>query len=251
MINFLKLFYNTLLIGLPSTVYNPINKNILHAPFIIKAESTYINYKLNNFQVKHLTNFLKNNFELIPAKLLNENKYEDFFISVNIYKCSSPLFDFMTDKPATRCEINTYVVDKYNNEGTVIIDYVSNLISLDPDNIFKKAEHIYLSDNNHIKSGHICSDNIKLDFNLDKNKVDETTLNVELIKLTDKIFYKNGLYDKLYYDSSLLHNKIMKCNDYDIEFNFLNIDFKDINSVFYFQDEISFIGGLWHNIYLN
>ena len=249
MINFLKLFYHVLLVGLPSTVYNPINKNILHAPFIIKEESTYINYKLNNLQVKHLTQFLNNNFELIPVKLLNEDLTEDFFISINIYNCTSPLFDFMTDKPATRCEINTYVVDKYSNKGTIIIDYVSNLMSLDPDNIFKHSGNTGLSDDKYTKSGYSYSDNIKLDFKFDKNKVDKTALNVELIKLTDKIFYKNGLYDKLYYDSSLLHNKIIKCNDYDVNFNFLNIDFTDIHSVFYFQEEISFVSGLWHNIF--
>ena len=34
-------------------------------------------------------------------------------------------------------------------------------------------------------------------------------LSNDIILFTDKIFYMNGIYDKLYYDSSLINNKII------------------------------------------
>ena len=57
--NFLKIFYNALLTGMPGLMNNPINKNILHAPFIVNAGSTYINYKLEDFQINKINDFLE------------------------------------------------------------------------------------------------------------------------------------------------------------------------------------------------
>ena len=73
-------------------------------------------------------------------------------------------------------------------------------------------------------------------------------INSELIKLTDNIFYNTGLYDKLYYDSSLIHNNIYEC-DNNVVFEFLDLKFKEPESVFYFSKPINFVGGLWYNIY--
>ena len=61
---FLKFFYNALLTGMPSLTYNPFNKNVLHAPFIVDEQSTYINFRLNNEQL--------NKIEL-AALILNSN----------------------------------------------------------------------------------------------------------------------------------------------------------------------------------
>ncbi len=142
--HFLKLFYNFMLGGMPALTSNPINKNILHAPFLVNSYSTYINYRLNNNQynrIKHLLRTNDNNFNMEDTAILKKTEKE-YFISINIYNCTSPVFDFLTDGPATRCEINTYVVDKNNLKGTLIMDYVSNIISLDPDNLFKKKGNI-------------------------------------------------------------------------------------------------------------
>ena len=40
---FLRFFYNFMLSGMPVLTVNPINKNILHAPFLVNSYSTYIN----------------------------------------------------------------------------------------------------------------------------------------------------------------------------------------------------------------
>ena len=251
--NFLKIFYNALLTGMPGLMNNPINKNILHAPFIVNAGSTYINYKLEDFQINKINDFLetkKNGLVMKKCKLYNDN-IEDFFLSINIYNCSSPLFNFLSEEPVTRCEINIYVEDENGEKGTLIMDYESNLLSLDPDNLFKKAGNVNFVEDNEFIRGKVMNRNFLLDFNYNQylDIYNKNSLSSELIKFTDKIYYNNGLYDKLYYDSSLIHNKIIDCMDYNVYFKFLNIEFNHVYSVFYFEDPINFVGGMWENVY--
>ena len=74
-------------------------------------------------------------------------------------------------------------------------------------------------------------------------------LSSKLIRFTDIIFYNCGLYDKLYYDSSLIENNIIICYDNDVKFNFLDLQFNNPDSVFYFEKKINFVDGMWNNIY--
>lgn len=253
--NFLKFFYNALLTGMPSLTYNPINKNILHAPFTVNEYSTYINYKLNDYQIEKIDNFLKeknNNLKLMPSSLINE-KHKEYILSINIYNCSSPIFDFITDKPSTRCEINIYVNDINDEKGTLIMDYASSILSLDPENLFKQKNIVNFSYNNEYILGNAKNDNFTLNFYYNHfiNTFKYNKLNSNLIKFTDKIYYPNGIYDKLYYDSSLIDNEIVLCNDFNIYFKFLDIEFDNIDSIFYFKNKINFVGGLWYNLYKN
>jgi len=251
---FLKFFYNFMLSGMPSLMVNPVNKNILYAPFLVNSYSTYINFQLNNNQYNRIKHFLRtndNNFDILDTSILKKTNKE-YFISINIYNCTSPVFDFLTDGPATRCEINTYVVDKNNLKGTLIMDYESNILSLDPTNLFKMGGNINFEQNDDFITGYVDSNNFILDFYYNtKNNIETHRLSSKLVKFTDNIFYPCGLYDKLYYDSSLIHNKIVLCNDFNIYFKFLDIEFTDIDSVFYFKNKINFVGGLWYNLYKN
>ena len=146
--NLLKLFYSAMLTGIPSVTYNPINNNIFHAPVVIKPFSTYINYRLNFEQYTYIKNILdsrsNNLLPIFSNTLQDENK--DYYLSVNIYNCSSPIFNTITQDEVTRCEINTYVTDSKKNIGTVIMDYCSNYLSMDPVNIFKLPDNISMYD---------------------------------------------------------------------------------------------------------
>ena len=252
---FLQFFYNALLTGMPSLTYNPINKNTLHAPFNVNEGSTYINYKLNTYQIKSIQNYLseKGNLKIVPTKLFKNDKKNDFYLSINIYNCSSPIFNFLSQDPVTRCEINTYVINEKNEFGTCILDYTSNILSLDPDNIFKTANPTkFVKDiSKNILECYSYSKNIIFEMEYDYSNImgERKIINEKLIKYTDKIFYNNGLYDKLYYDSTLLHNKLIMPRYYDVHFNFLDILFDKPHSIFYFQDKINFVGGMWDNLY--
>ena len=138
--NLLKLFYNVLLTGLPSISSNPINKNTLVAPFVVDSGSTYINYKLDKNQYEKLSDHLlktTNNLKLRPIYIFKSNKKSDmdilkkeYYLSINIYNCTSPIFNFLSKDPITRCEINTYVINEKGEIGTLIMDYTSNILSI-------------------------------------------------------------------------------------------------------------------------
>tara|TARA_B100000900_G_scaffold291256_2_gene250110 strand:+ start:3891 stop:4664 length:774 start_codon:yes stop_codon:yes gene_type:complete len=250
--NFLKFFYNALLTGMPSLTYNPINKNVLHAPFIVNEFSTYINYRLNLDQLQTLKNYLHENtdgFNIVPSSILNDDS-KDYFLSLNIYNCTSPIFSFIAEEPSTRCELNLYVSDKNEDKGTLIIDYVSNLLSLDPDNLFKQKGNINFNLENGVITGNADNENFSLEllYNPFMNIITQKQISSNLVKFTDKIFYRNGIYDKLYYDSSLIHNKIIDCKDYNIYFKFLDMEFLNVDNIFYFEKKINFVGGLWYNL---
>lgn len=256
--NLLKLFYSALLTGLPSISYNPINKNTLHAPFIVNEGSTYINYKLDNDQFNKINDYLSkktNNLKSRPINIFENNKEvddKDYYLSINIYNCTSPIFSFLSNEPVTRCEINTYVVNKKNEIGTLIMDYTSNILSVDPDNIFKKSCTTKFSkdSSNNVLSCFAYSDNIIFELEYDyKNIVSREKINEQMVKYTDKIFYNNGIYDKLYYDSSLLHNKLLVPRYFDIHFNFMGIEFNNPESIFFFKDQLNFVGGMWDNLH--
>lgn len=249
---FLQFFYNGLLFGLPSITYNPINKNVLHAPFNVNEYSTYINYKLNKKEINIINNYLiekTNNLKLEKISIFpDDNKH--YFLSVNIYNCTSPIFSFIKDEPVTRCEINTYISNNNNEIGTLILDYTSNILSMDPDNIFKQAAPTnFLKDNsdNIVCNSYNKNINLKLKYNK-KNSISKKIIDKDLIKYSDKIFYNNGIYDKLYFDNSLLSNVISITNNFNIKFNFLNNTFKKPHSIFFFNSNINFVGGLWDNL---
>ena len=253
--NFLRFVYNGILTGMPSITYNPITKNTLNVPLVVEPYSTYINLRLNKVQSSYLDNYINEYGEdliIVPINILPKEK-KSKYLSINIYNCSSPIF-MNDEKTTTRCEINTYVYDKKRKEyGTLILDYLSNDLSMDPVNIFKFKDNIsYYKDNlfNIIK-GESIKEKIKIQYNFTSFNDIKKDISKELIKYTDNIYYKNGIVDKLYYDSSLVEAKTKSPTLYDdFEFEYKDLFFNkiDIDSVFYFTEKIKFIGGMWDNI---
>jgi len=247
----LKTIYKTLLSTLPAFTYNSITKNFF-APFQIQPYSTYINFKLAPDQVDYLKTYINNytsNLELQPIKL-SLLDIPSYFISVNIYNCTSPLF--IGKQNVTRCEINTYVKDHKGSYGTLILDYCSNFLSLDPVDLFKNGQNAkFWKDNNFLKY-YINNEKMKfeMEFDYTKTSIKNFQISKNLIQFTDNIYYKNGICDKLFYDSSLLHSvmKIPKRIN-KLSFEYKGMIFNKIHSIFYFQNNIDFICGIWHNLY--
>lgn len=248
----LKTIYKFIISTLPITTYNSITK-IFFAPFTIKPYSTYINFKLENDQVVFLQNYIKNytdDLELFPIKIFPMDK-SSYFLSLNIYNCTSPLFS-NDNKETTRCEINTYVKYKNKNYGTLILDYCSNSLSLDPVDLFKKEQNVKFFLDNSIINYIALNEKINFSINFDymKPKKIKQEISENLIQFTDNIFYKNGICDKLYYDSSLVKSIIEIPLTYsNFSFKYKNISFEKIHSIFYFKNNIHFICGIWHNLY--
>lgn len=252
--SFLKVFYTFLLSGLPQYVNNPINQNKMLASLNVLPDSTFLNYKLDEPKISYLTNYIneynenekQNKIEIVPIKL-NKNEEAAYYLTVNIYNCTSPIFN--SDKSIVRCEINTYV--KYGNEyGTLILDYISNAISIDPVNLVKfQIEEIEFKNFKDLNSINIESDNDNIELNLCYKKTNTLyEISSELIEYTDLAYYKNGIADKVYYDSSLT-NAISK---YGISiynyFQFKDLEFEIPDSIFFIENQIQFVGSIWNNL---
>ena len=245
---FLRFFYNGLLAGMPSVVYNPFTKANIHVPFKVLPKSLYINYKLNSFQKNAVQNYIseKNlNFNMEPIAL-EVSEEPAYYLSLNIYNCTSPVF--LNDKETTRFEINTYVNDNCN-KGTLIIDYLSNELSMDPVNIFKRLSSLKYKNGEII--GKSKSQNIYLYTNLsvDLSNDEYYIIQDDLMDYSDNIFYTNGIYDKLFYDASLTRASLRIPQVHNLTFSFLNMTFNNPHSIFYFEDQIDFVGGVWYNIF--
>lgn len=277
----LKTIYTGLLVGMPSFTFNPINRVNLLAPLTVEKYSTYLNFKLDDKQVKYLNNYISEYSNNNPTNIDNQdnnNKLDSlkliplkmgvfqqpaYYISVNIYNCTSPIL--LTDKPIIRCEINTYVKNRRGERGTMIIDYLSNAISMDPINIFKKPDTIIFDKSRNMKSRNMKSRNNfetiaincyskreKIDlqacFDIDNYKI--LKIGNKLIDYTDKIYYKNGIMDKVYYDTTLTRAKIYQPkNSRDFRFIYRDLSFNKIDSIFYFDNPLNFVGSMWDNIY--
>ena len=81
------------------------------------------------------------------------------------------------------------------------------------------------------------------------NKLYNDRLSSDLIKYTDRIYYLDGIYDKLFYDTTLLNNPIIFTQDNDVEFSFNGCVFNKPDSVFVFNKPIDFVGGMWKNLF--
>lgn len=253
MIDLIKFVYRGILTGMPLLTYNSITKNTFNVPMTVKPFSTYINFRLKPHQIDYLNNYIGeySNLTLIPTKIRPELP-EDYILSVNIYNCSSPVF-LNEEKEITRCEINTYVSDNGTN-GTLILDYTSNDLSMDPLNLVKRKENTVFEET---ESGMFqklfCSsekDGIYLRMDYTKYYSYYTNISDDLITHTDRVYYKNGIYDKIYYDSSLVNANVKTPYLHkDFRFSYKGFNFSKIHSLFYFTDEIRFIGGMWDNVF--
>ena len=241
----LKTVYKSLMFGMPILTYNPFNRVKLIAPFTVLPKSMYINYQLNPLQKQivqeHMDSY-NTGLQLLPISMI-EDENPEYYLSINVYNCTSPLF--LNDAGMTRLEVNTYVTDG-NKNGTLILNYISNALSMDPINIFKEPGNIIYNFTN------IIGENLKtkLDMVLKFNCKDKSfEVSHELSKFTDNIFYKNGIYDKLYYDNSLIHANLKIPDVSELEFRFLGMSLLEPSSIFYFNNNIYFAGTMWANVF--
>lgn len=260
----LKLFHKLLLVGTPLFTYNPFS-NLFNAPFNVEQYSTYFNFKLNDTHVVDLSNYIHQfNKTLNLAKVkISNNEEPNYYLSLNVYNVTSPLFMNM-NKPITRYEINTYIKDETGNIGTVILDYCSNYDSIDPVNRWKrKSKTKFIMDNDRFDLKCIDTKS-KFSFRceFDVNSNDKAfKLSDELLKHTDNIYYKNGICDKLFYDSSLSYATTLTPKLKLIYFKYRKFLFSRIYpereiiqkhsvlSSFYFRNKLNFVCSIWNNLW--
>ena len=250
----LKTLFKTITLTMPNVMYNPLANNRLYVPIDIKPHSTYINFKLNTEQVNNLNHYVSNfneSLTLVPITLY-ENDKANYYLSVNIYNSTSPIF--MTENNIVRCELNTYVMDKSGTKGTLILDYMTDGPSMDPVSLFKKNEYLkklVFNKNKQDIFNIFCKSylsDIYLSLNFSANGVYPKKLSVDLLEYTDNIFYKNGILDKVYYDNTLINPVIMDVKLTDFKFIYKDMMLDDLHSIFYFKNNLNFVGSMWDNL---
>ena len=217
-------------------------------PFLVLPKSTYVNIRLTDSQVNFLADYIgQYTTQYVPTTLSLTADEPAHYLSVNIYNCTSPLF---LNRPITRCEINTYICNTETGEiGTMILDYSSNGISMDPVDGFRWPipgtrfwENVGSSIEAAAKDE---SGNMDLFFKYDPSFQKDGGLTKDLIRFTDTIYYKNGRCDKLYYDSSLVQAEIVRVENWQEGFRFqykgMNFGVNQVEEVFYFRNPIRFI----------
>jgi len=250
----LKTLYKTVAFTMPSMMYNPLTNNRLYLPIDIKPHSTYANFKLNEHQIHNLNSYINtfnDSLTIVPIQMYEDSSPE-YYLSVNIYNSSSPIF--MTENNIIRCELNTYVMDSSGTKGTLILDYMTDGPSMDPVSLFKKTEYLkklVFNKNDHDIFNIFCKSylsDIYLNLNFSKNGIYSNRLSDELLEFTDNIFYKNGILDKVYYDNTLINPILIDVKIKDCTFIYKNMIFDDLDSVFYFKDNLNFVGSMWDNL---
>ena len=195
--NLLKIFYKSFLFGFPKFIYNPINVNVFYSSYSVLPYSTYVNFKLNSNDYNYVTEYLmdKEGSLNIEKMKFEDNENNEYYLSVNIYNCSSPLFDVLGKDIVTRCEFNTYVKNEFNQSGTLILDYTSNILSMDPVNIFKNPDICeFTLDENNIISCISKSKSHDFVINYNISNIDKYfKVSEQLHEYTDNIFYTNGI----------------------------------------------------------
>lgn len=252
----LKTIFKSLAFVLPNMMFNPFGPNKVYVPIDIKPHSTYINYKLELDQVNILNSYIKSyndSLSIVPIQLYDDY-VANYYLSINIYNSSSPVF--MTGDNIIRCEINTYIMDSNGKKGTLILDYMTNGLSMDPVDGLKLVDtyqHILFNKNENDLFNISCissNSDIQLDFSFDTTNVYPNHLSFDLLEYTDNIYYKNGIIDKVFYDNSLLNPVLMGVDVKNAIFKYNNMTFENIHSVFYFKDNLYFIGSMWDNLNL-
>ena len=219
-------------------------------PFLVLPKSTYVNLRLTDSQVKFLADYIHQyTTQFVPTPLSLTAESPAHYLSVNIYNCTGPLF---LNRPITRCEINTYVRHTETGEiGTMILDYSSNGISMDPVDGFRwptPGTRFWENAGSSIEAA--AKDeagNMDFCIKYDPSFQGEGNgrLTNDIIRFTDTIYYKNGRYDKLFYDSSLVQAEIVRVENWQegFRFQYKGMDFgvNQVEEVFYFRNPISFI----------
>ena len=255
-LSLLKIVQGGLLSGMPSLIYNPISRNGFNIPLTISPKSLYLNFHLSDKKSQYINDYIQKytrRLSITPISLF-PNEQKKNYLSINIYNCSSPAF-LNKEKQTTRCEINTYVKDTVTgNCGTLILDYISNELSMDPINLFKPKSNLFYTNDcsdTIIINGTSCKDDIDLTIKVSSPTTSKCDINTELIKYSDFIYYKNGIYDKLYYDSTLVEAPIriiVSRYNHNLRFNYKELIFEKADSIFFFENNINFVGGMWDNL---
>lgn len=234
-----------------------------HRPFITfhvfdKPNSIFINYKIKNVQLFE-KEMLKNQFKLAKCKLLllneqdkdqKEEKDDDgggYYVSVNVY-CG----EVATTLP-TRCEYSVYIVDPYkpSEVSMLVVEAFSSIFSYDTYKGFirgSKVTHV-LAENKYLVTNYENAlYSMKCTINVRSDAIAKNThqIHPDFVKANDRIYWRNGLCDKIYYDAEFSQAKVVFVDPADCQIAYhtgkcLEYLEPEPSSVFYYKGDLKYV----------
>ena len=112
-----------------------------------------------------------------------------------------------------------------------------------------QIEDIEFKNSKSFNSINIDSKNDNIEMILSYEKTNNLyKISKDLIEYTDLAYYKNGIADKVYYDTSLTHAISKFGNPLYNYFKFKDLEFDSPDSIFFIENEIRFVGSIWNNL---
>lgn len=167
--------------------------------------STYWVYKIKGSEKEDLVNILDlpSNLSLCPIRCLEADE-PDYFIVVNAYRVSGLA-------NGIRAEWSVFVRDTNDIPRYMVIDARSSTFSVDPIDIITRASSV-----SHEQNGQLLMTNIGEEDAAFKSSISildsASTIKTasEWVTANDTIYWRNGIYDRTYYDASLADAKMRR-----------------------------------------
>lgn len=246
-----KLLYFLMSLGNGFSILRSKYKPFIEFYLYPNPNSLFINFKIKDDKIKDFEkNVLNNKFKLAKCRTLkngDKDKKDDdinYIISANIYAGN------VAQTEPTRCEYSVYIEDPNfkNNVSMIVVEALSSIPSYDTNDGFirgckckhkrdKKKEYL-LSEFDNKKISMKCKTSMK------DNNTDH--VHSEFVKANDRIYWLNGLYDKIYYDDSFVGAEVVVVNTKDIEIDYHKGDLleyieEEPESIFFYKKGLKYV----------
>jgi hypothetical protein len=202
--------YGTLTGRAAENVLKGTEQPLLKFTVLDDPQSMFVNYEIKPDRLDDLIRFLKlpHGFNLVPMAIL-EGEPARYYITLNIYAVDA-LQGLLS---GLRAEWSVYVSKDGGRASYMIVDAKHNKFSLDAVNWFSpgtKLEHVRKAD---ALSSHVASDN----GTYFQSRVSDAGLRtagkvypeVAWISANDRIYWRNGVADRAYYDGEFVDVPIL------------------------------------------
>ncbi len=210
--------------------------------------SLYINFEIKPSALDAFTKLidLPEELELVPVRVLADEQ-PAYLLTLNIYEVSGLV-------SGSRAEWSTYVDDGDGKPRYMILEAQSSSGSMDPVNIVTRADTV-----EHVRNG------MELFSRVDSGQGSSFTATIglsdaqpmsrlanEWIGANDRIYWRNGIFDRAWYDASLFDSPVRLVSGKDIDIDdqtpWARFVKRRPRHVLRYESELQFMLSPWFNV---
>jgi hypothetical protein len=183
--------------------------------------SIFINFNIPQKKVKDLEAYLNlpDGFKLAKSKMTPRQPAK-YLLSLNIYESADPL----TGQRAFRAEWSVYVKDRNDPSAKgpylMVVDADSSTFSLDPYNLFTPPTGFAYTNNAGLLEGSIqyldTTEKFSFAFAMPTADAPSVKLHEPWILANDRIYWRNGVFDLLFYNGLLLDADVAEVDSHSV-----------------------------------